>query len=145
MPAATADPRKTTTRTPAQSEAAVGAEPPHRARSGNGLARNGDDYVVPVAAPPARPRKTTRERTPAPSEAAVRGEPPSQERSNAGQDRYVVPVIHRQIPAWFVDAGFLGALAGSVALGTVDLPLALLIAGAVVVSRHRARQPLAMI
>jgi len=52
---------------------------------------------------------------------------------------YVTPVFHIHLSERLVNAGFWGALAGSAALGVVDLPLAALIGGAVYVARHHAR------
>jgi len=59
--------------------------------------------------------------------------------SSEREDVYVLPVAHVRLPAVAVNAGFWSALAGAAALGVVDPPLALLIGGAVVVARHRAR------
>jgi len=59
--------------------------------------------------------------------------------SSQREDVYVLPVAHVRLPAVVVNAGFWSALAGAAAFGLVDPPLALLIGGAVVVARHRAR------
>jgi len=58
----------------------------------------------------------------------------------AGQRQgYVMPVVHVQLSERVVNIGFWATLAGATALGAVDLPLAVLIGGAVVVARHHAR------
>ncbi|HXX88712.1 MAG TPA: hypothetical protein VEI83_00650 [Acidimicrobiales bacterium] len=56
-----------------------------------------------------------------------------------GRGDYVVPVVHVHVPERVVDAGFWGVLVGSVALGAVDLPLAVLLGAGVVIARHRMR------
>lgn len=58
--------------------------------------------------------------------------------ADGGRD-YVVPIVHVHLPERAVDAAFWGGLAGAAALGVVDLPLAALVGGAVLVARHRAR------
>lgn len=55
------------------------------------------------------------------------------------QSGYVLPVVHLHLSERVVNAGFWTALAGTAALGVVDLPLAALIGGAVYVARHHAR------
>jgi hypothetical protein len=55
------------------------------------------------------------------------------------EDVYVLPLAHVRLPAAAVNAAFWSTLAGAMVLGAVDPPLALLIGGAVVVIRHRAR------
>jgi hypothetical protein len=50
---------------------------------------------------------------------------------------YVLPFVHARIPAPLVQIGFWGGLAGTVAFGVIDLPLAALVGVGVVVARHR--------
>ena len=50
---------------------------------------------------------------------------------------YVVPFVHTRIPAPLVQLGFWGGLAGTVAFGVIDFPLAALLGAGVVVARHR--------
>lgn len=59
--------------------------------------------------------------------------------SSGERSDYVTPVFQVHLPERVVEAGFWGALVGAAALGAVDPPLALLIGGAVLVVRHRAR------
>jgi hypothetical protein len=53
------------------------------------------------------------------------------------KDRYVMPIIGISVPAKIVEKGFFAALIASVALGTVDPPLGLLIGTSVLIARHR--------
>jgi hypothetical protein len=55
------------------------------------------------------------------------------------RDGYVVPVVHARIPEPVVDLGFFGLLAGTVAFGAVDAPLAALIGAGVLLARHRGK------
>lgn len=50
---------------------------------------------------------------------------------------YVVPFVHTRIPAPLVQLGFWGGLAGTVAFGLIDFPLAAAVGAGVVVARHR--------
>lgn len=54
-----------------------------------------------------------------------------------GPGGYVVPFVHTRIPAPLVQLGFWGGLAGTVAFGVIDAPLAVLVGVGVVVARHR--------
>jgi hypothetical protein len=58
------------------------------------------------------------------------------------QDRiandYVIPVVHVRVPQRFGDAAFWVGVAGVVAAGAVELPVAALVAAGVVVMRHRS-------
>jgi len=73
---------------------------------------------------------------PAPATSSITSLTPNQEATSPG---YVTPVFHIHLPERVVNVGFWAALAGSAALGVVDLPLAALIGGAVYVARHHAR------
>ena len=53
-----------------------------------------------------------------------------------GHGTFVVPIVHVSLPESAVTLGFWSALIGSVALGTVDLPLAALIGASVVIAKH---------
>jgi len=64
---------------------------------------------------------------------------PTPEVAQSGQSGYVVPFVHVHLSERLVNAGFWTVLAGSAALGVVDLPLAALIGGSVYVARHHAR------
>jgi hypothetical protein len=55
------------------------------------------------------------------------------------ENGYVVPVIHTRLPEPLVNLGFYGLLTGTVMLGVVDAPLAVLVGLGVVVARHRRR------
>jgi hypothetical protein len=57
--------------------------------------------------------------------------------SPGGDDTFVLPLVHVKVPEAAVNVGFWGALAGAVALGAVELPLAALIGAGVVVAKHR--------
>jgi hypothetical protein len=57
--------------------------------------------------------------------------------SAGGDDAFVLPLVHVKVPEAAVTVGFWGALAGAVALGAVELPLAALIGAGVVVAKHR--------
>jgi len=61
--------------------------------------------------------------------------------TEAKMDRpsYVLPVVHVRLPDRAVEIAFWGSLAGAAAFGVVDAPLAVLIGGAVLIARHRAR------
>ncbi len=50
---------------------------------------------------------------------------------------YVVPVVHVHLSEPVVKLGFYGGLAGAVALGTIDLPVAVLLGVGVAIARHR--------
>ncbi|MHB1710886.1 MAG: hypothetical protein ACYCV7_05730 [Acidimicrobiales bacterium] len=50
---------------------------------------------------------------------------------------YVVPLIHTRLPEPVVNLGFYGLLTGTVVLGAVDVPLAILVGLGVAVARHR--------
>lgn len=50
---------------------------------------------------------------------------------------YVLPFVHTRIPEPLVQLGFWGGLAGTVAFGVIDLPLAALVGVGVVVARHQ--------
>ncbi len=63
----------------------------------------------------------------------------AREATRRGRQEYVTPIVHFHVSERLVNVGFWGALAGSAALGVVDLPLAALIGGAVYVARHHAR------
>lgn len=54
-----------------------------------------------------------------------------------GED-YVVPMLHVRIPEKVANIGFWGLLGGAVVLGAVNVPMAALTAGAVVVARRHA-------
>lgn len=58
-------------------------------------------------------------------------------RSVSDSGDYVLPVVHTHLPRTAVDAGFWGALTGSVVLGVIDPPLGLLLGAGVLVARHR--------
>jgi len=51
---------------------------------------------------------------------------------------YIVPILHVSIPESAVNIGFWSVLAGSVAFGAVDVPLAALIGAGVLIARHRS-------
>ncbi|MCL4449376.1 MAG: hypothetical protein M1152_06805 [Actinobacteria bacterium] len=57
--------------------------------------------------------------------------------NRSDSDRYVLPIVGISVPAKIVEKGFLAALIGSVAFGTVDPPLGLLIGSSVLIARHR--------
>jgi hypothetical protein len=57
--------------------------------------------------------------------------------SPGGDDVFVLPLVHVKVPESAVNVGFWGALAGAVALGAVELPLAALIGAGVVVAKYR--------
>ena len=59
--------------------------------------------------------------------------------TSATEGKYVVPIVHVQIPENLVTIGFWGVLAGTAALGIIDFPLAALIGAGVVITRHRAK------
>ncbi len=71
--------------------------------------------------------------------AASDGEGAASTNGPVGHAPYVLPVVHVRLPERAVEAGFWGALAGTAVFGVVDPPLAVLIGGAVLVARHRAR------
>jgi hypothetical protein len=50
---------------------------------------------------------------------------------------YIVPLVHTRIPEPLVQLGFWGGLAGTVAFGVIDAPLAALVGVGVIVARHR--------
>ncbi len=58
------------------------------------------------------------------------------EHARAGND-FVLPVVHVHLPEPVVKLGFYGGLAGAVALGAVDLPVAVLFGVGVAIARHR--------
>ena len=51
---------------------------------------------------------------------------------------YQLPVVHVRVPQRVGDAAFWMGVAGAVAAGAVELPVAALVAAGVVVVRHRA-------
>jgi hypothetical protein len=55
----------------------------------------------------------------------------------SGPNDFVVPVVHLHLPEPVVNVGFYGGLAAAVALGAVDLPLALLVGVGVAIAGHR--------
>jgi len=55
-----------------------------------------------------------------------------------GDHAYVVPVVHVSLPESAVNVGFWSILMGSVVLGAVDLPLAVLIGAGVLIARHHS-------
>jgi len=59
--------------------------------------------------------------------------------NGVGHD-YVVPLIHAHVSERVVDLGFWTALAGAAVLGVVDLPVAALIGGTVVIARRHAQR-----
>ena len=65
----------------------------------------------------------------------------SDQHSKPAADRtpegYVVPFVHTRIPAPVVQVGFWAGLAGTVAFGVIDFPVAALLGVGVVVVRHR--------
>jgi hypothetical protein len=54
---------------------------------------------------------------------------------------YQVPVVHVRVPQRLGDAVFWVGVAGAVAAGAVELPVAALVAAGVVVMRHRSNAP----
>jgi hypothetical protein len=69
--------------------------------------------------------------------AAVRTKETPNPPGNHAPGDYVLPFVHARIPAPLVQIGFWGGLAGTVAFGVIDLPLAALVGVGVVVARHR--------
>jgi hypothetical protein len=69
--------------------------------------------------------------------APVRTEQAFKPPTDHGPGGYVVPFVHTRIPAPLVQLGFWGGLAGTVAFGVIDAPLAVLVGVGVVVARHR--------
>ena len=57
-----------------------------------------------------------------------------------GAHDYVLPVVHLHVSERVVDVGFWAALATAAVMGVVDLPLAALIGGTVVVARRHAQR-----
>lgn len=60
----------------------------------------------------------------------------SSQKDNHSSD-YDVPVVHVRVPERVGNSAFWLGLAGAVAVGVVEAPLAVLIAAGVVIVRHR--------
>jgi hypothetical protein len=58
-------------------------------------------------------------------------------KSSSGHDGFVVPVLHMHVAEGVVNFGFWAGLAGTAALGAVELPVAAFIGAGVLVARHR--------
>ena len=59
---------------------------------------------------------------------------------DVGHDHdYVVPILHLHLSERAVDVGFWAALAGAALFGVVDLPVAALVGGSIVIARRHAR------
>jgi hypothetical protein len=58
-------------------------------------------------------------------------------KSGHNTNDYVVPLVHIRLTEPVVKAGFYGGLATAVAVGVVDLPLALLVGIGVAIARHQ--------
>jgi hypothetical protein len=67
----------------------------------------------------------------------VRSEKASLPSASPAPGGYVVPVVHTRIPAPVVQLGFWGGLAGAVAFGVIEAPLAALVGVGVIVARHQ--------
>ena len=52
---------------------------------------------------------------------------------------YVVPLVHVRVPERTVDCALWGVLGATVVTGAVDLPVAAVVAGGVVIARHVRR------
>ena len=61
---------------------------------------------------------------------------PKASTNGAASDSYVLPVVGVHIPGNVVNIAFWGGLAGAVALGAVDPPLAILVGAGVLIARH---------
>ena len=88
-----------------------------------------------MATPQTGRTKTAIRAVPTTGGAKKAGGPPA----SVGDADYVVPVLQLHLSERKVNLAFWSTLAATAVLGILDLPVAVLVGGAVVVARHHAR------